>query len=160
MTTITGLTMLVSPRSSDEWLEARRLVETYATSLRIDLSFQDFTRELESLSSYYGPPDGCFLMATRHGAAIGCGALRRFSASACEMKRLYVIPDCRGEHVGRTIVAVLIERARALGYESMLLDTLPTMKDAQALYASFGFSQTPQYRFNPVAGATYWKLDI
>jgi putative acetyltransferase len=160
MTTTAGQTTLVSPHSSDEWLEARRLVEEYAASLGIDLSFQDFARELESLAEYYGPPDGCFLVAMRNGAAIGCGALRRFTPSACEMKRLYVIPEHRGEDIGRAIVAALIDRARLVGYESMLLDTLPTMKGAHALYASFGFSQTPPYRFNPVAGASYWKLDL
>jgi GNAT superfamily N-acetyltransferase len=155
-----GLTTLESPRSRDEWLEARRLVEEYAASLPIDLSFQDFPQEIESLSRHYGAPDGCFIVAGRDGAVIGCGAFRRFSVSACEMKRLYVIPDRRGEGVGRKIVAALVDRARALGYRSMLLDTLPAMSGAQSLYASFGFTQTAPYRFNPVAGATYWKLDL
>jgi len=160
MTMLAGKTRLGPPMSSGEWLEARRLVEDYAASLSIDLSFQDFQQEVESLSQHYSAPDGCFIVAGRDGAVIGCGALRRFSESTCEMKRLYVIPDCRGEGVGRMIVAALIERARALGYRSILLDTLPTMSGAQTLYASFGFTRTSPYRFNPIAGATYWKLDL
>jgi len=156
---VAGMAVL-EPRSSDEWLVARRLVETYAASIGIDLSFQNFDEEIESLSRYYAGPDGCFIIAAWSGEAVGCGALRRFSESACEMKRLYVIRDYRGEGVGRAIVAALIERARALGYRSILLDTVPTMSRAQSLYASFGFIQTPPYRFNPVAGATYWKLDL
>ena len=155
-----GRTTLASPQSSDEWLEARRLVEEYAASLGIDLSFQDFAQELESLSRYYVAPDGCFMLARRDGEVVGCGAVRRVSESACEMKRLYVITDRRGEGVGRMIVGALVDRARSLGYRSMLLDTLPAMKSAQALYASFGFAQTAPYRHNPMAGATYWKLDF
>jgi GNAT superfamily N-acetyltransferase len=155
-----GRTTLASPQSSDEWLEARRLVEEYAASLGIDLSFQDLAQELESLSRVYAAPDGCFVLARRAGAVVGCGAVRRLSESACEMKRLYVISDRRGEGVGRMIVGALVDRARSLGYRSMLLDTLPAMKRAQALYASFGFAQTAPYRYNPMAGATYWKLDL
>jgi carbonic anhydrase len=157
---VAGLTRLEPPVSKDDWLDARRLVEAYAASLPIDLSFQDFEQEVESLPDHYGAPDGRFIVARRDSAVIGCGALRRFSEPACELKRLYVIPDCRGEGVGRMIVAALIERAHALGYRSMLLDTLPAMSGAQALYSSFGFTRTTPYRFNPIAGATFWKLDL
>jgi len=160
VTTTAGLTRLEPPVSANDWLEARRLVEEYAASLPIDLSFQDFTQEVESLPDHYGAPDGCFIVARRDEAVIGCGALRRFSESACELKRLYVIPDYRGEGVGRMIAVALIERARGIGYRSVLLDTLPAMIGAQALYASLGFTQTTPYRFNPIAGATYWKLDL
>lgn len=155
-----SVTTLESPRSSADWLVARALVEEYAASLGIDLSFQDFGQEIESLPQHYGEPDGNFIVATRDGAVVGCGAFRRFSESACEMKRLYVLRDCRGGGVGRTIVAALIDRARALGYRTMLLDTLPAMSSARALYASFGFAQAAPYRFNPIDGATYWKLDL
>jgi GNAT superfamily N-acetyltransferase len=155
-----GVVTLASPRSTSEWREARRLVEEYAASLRVDLSFQDLAQELESLEQQYGGPDGSFIVAARVGEPVGCGALRRFSASSCEMKRLYVMPAHRGEGIGRLIAATLVERARALGYRSMLLDTLPEMGGAQALYQSIGFTQTRPYRYNPLAGATYWKLDL
>lgn len=141
-------------------MAARRLVEEYAASLAIDLSFQDFAQEIESLPQHYEPPGGCFILGALDGAAIGCGAIRRLSESACEMKRLYVMPARRGEGLGRMIVAALIARARELGYRSMLLDTLPSMGGAHALYASLGFRHTAPYRFNPIAGATYWRLDL
>ena len=153
-------TTLTSPHSDDEWREARGLVEEYAASLGIDLSFQDFSHELETLSRHYAEPDGVFVVALREGIAVGCGALRRFSDDVCEMKRLYVRPDYRGEGIGSRIVSTLVDRARARGYRSIRLDTLPSMRDALALYASAGFTQTAPYRFNPLAGATYWELDL
>ena len=76
------------------------------------------------------------------------------------MKRLYVRPAHRGAGIGRVIATALVDRARVVGYRSMRLDTLPEMSGAQALYVSLGFTQTAPYRHNPVAGATFWKLDL
>ena len=133
-------TTLVQPTSAELWAEARRLVEEYAASLDVDLSFQGFQHEIESLASEYGPPSGSFVLAEQAGTFIGCGGLRRFSESDCEMKRLYVVPANRHGGAGRTIAEALIEQARHLGYQAMLLDTLPSMIRAQELYSLLGDS--------------------
>ena len=152
--------MLVRPDSPQRWTEARRLVEEYARSLHVDLCFQNFEKEIESLATEYGPPGGCFLLAGEDGGFVGCGALRRVSSSVCEMKRVYVRPASEGRGTGRAIVEALIAEAKALAYEAMVLDTLPTMTRAQALYRTLGFMPTGAYRHNPVAGTTYLELKL
>jgi putative acetyltransferase len=149
---------LVRPDSADLWGAARVLVEEYVAQLGVNLDFQDFSREIESLSREYGPPGGCFVLARQGTTSIGCGGVRRFDASACEMKRLYVTPGARGGRIGRALADALIAHARDAGYETMLLDTLPAMRPAQQLYAELGFTPTEPYRYNPVPGATFWKL--
>jgi putative acetyltransferase len=151
---------LIQPGSPEEWTTARALVEEYAASLQLDLEFQNFDDEIACLSRAYGPPDGCFILAAQGPRFVGCGGIRRHDALACEMKRLYVVPAARGGGLARMIVERLIAAARARGYRSMLLDTLPTMGGAQALYRSLGFTETDPYRFNPVPGATFWKLRL
>jgi hypothetical protein len=49
----------------------------------------------------------------------------------------------------------VLAAAIRLGYTRLVLDTLPSMKDAQKLYAALGFTPTAPYRFNPVPGTTY-----
>jgi GNAT superfamily N-acetyltransferase len=149
---------LVRPDSPPLWAEASRLVREYAASLNVDLGFQDFDREIASLEHEYGPPDGHFLLAVDDDRIVGCGGFRRLTAVSCEMKRLYVVPSGRGTGAGRTLAVALIDEARRRGYETMMLDTLPSMASAQRLYESLGFERTDAYRFNPVEGTSFMRL--
>jgi GNAT superfamily N-acetyltransferase len=151
---------LVQPDSAERWAVARRLVEEYAASLRLDLGFQDFDREVANLAREYGPPDGAFLLAEEAGGALGGVGLRRVAEGVCEMKRLYVVPDGRGRGVGRRLAEGMVARGRELGYRRMVLDTLPAMREAQALYVTLGFRPTTPYRFNPVPGASFLELAL
>ena len=151
---------LIRPRSTEEWSEAARLVSEYAAALNVALDFQDFEHERTHLEDAYGHTGAVFLLARNEGEFVGCGAIRRFSETACEMKRLYVGPDGQRQGIGRMLATALIAEARLLGYQTMLLDTLPSMRQAQALYATLGFKPVAPYRFNPVDGATFLALAL
>jgi putative acetyltransferase len=146
--------------SAEDFATARSLIEEYAASLGVDLSFQDFAHEIDSLTTEYSPPRGRLLLARIEGLAIGCGALRPFDESICEMKRLYVIPARRRTGAGLMLAQKLISEARAIGYRAMRLDTLPGMEKAQQLYRSLGFHEIPAYRYNPIAGTQFLELNL
>jgi GNAT superfamily N-acetyltransferase len=150
----------IEPASAEEWKEARRLIEDYAASLGVDLSFQDFDREIADLPHEYGPPDGAFLLAVEDGLAVGCVGLRLLPGGDGEIKRLYVVPASRGRGIARGLAERILERARQRGYRRLLLDTLPSMREAQSLYQSLGFKPTSPYRFNPVEGTVFMELEI
>jgi putative acetyltransferase len=154
------MTELVHPDSPALWETARELVREYAASLNVNLDFQNFDEELLHFENEYAPPTGTFLLARQNNEFLGCGAFRRFSASDCEMKRLYVRPAGRNLGLGRRLALALIIEAKSLGYKRMLLDTLPTMQSAQALYQSLGFQPTEPYRYNPIQGTSFLKLEL
>jgi ribosomal protein S18 acetylase RimI-like enzyme len=139
---------------------ASSLFQEYAAQLGIDLCFQDFPSELNALADRYGPPSGCLLLVMRGSKAVGCGAVRGLIDGACEMKRLYIRSDERGANLGRRVAERLVERARELGYERMLLDTLAEMTTAQNLYRSLGFRETGPYYRNPLPRVVYMELDL
>jgi GNAT superfamily N-acetyltransferase len=151
---------LLQPQSLGDWRQARSLIEQYAASLNVDLSFQNFEHELEHLDQEYAPPSGAFLLAQDHGEYLGCIGLRQHAAGIGEIKRLYTTPAARGQKVGRLLAEGIVAMARQQEYRQLLLDTLPFMTEAQALYASLGFKPTSAYRFNPVPGTQFLELTL
>jgi carbonic anhydrase len=140
--------------------DARGLFQEYAASLDLDLSFQGFDDELETLPGKYSPPEGRLLLACENGQPAGCVALRPFEPGVCEMKRLYVRPQYRGSGLGRILIDRIIGEAKAAGYERMRLDSLASMTSAIALYRQFGFRDIPAYRENPITGSLFLELPL
>lgn len=138
----------------------RELFREYADSLGVDLCFQDFEKELAGLPGDYAPPNGRLYLAFDGKNPAGCIALRKITGDVCEMKRLYVRPLLRGKGVGRHLARKVIGDARRIGYQRLRLDTLPSMKRAQALYTSIGFKLIPPCRDNPVEGAMFMELNL
>ena len=144
----------------DDLPEVRALFREYADALGIDLSFQDFDRELASLPGDYVPPRGALLLAEHQGAVAGCVALRPLESGVCEMKRLFVRPAFRGARLGRTLAEGILAEGRRLGYARMRLDTLPSMAEAIAMYERLGFTDIPPYRHNPIPGTRFLERGL
>lgn len=155
------MTVMVRPaQSAGDVAEARRLFREYEASLDVDLRYQGFEQELAGLPGAYAPPRGRLLLAVDDSAPAGCVALRPLGDEICEMKRLFVRPAARGKRVGRLLAEAVIGEARSIGYSRMRLDTLPSMKDAQALYRVLGFVEIAPYYTSPVAGTRFMEIAL
>jgi GNAT superfamily N-acetyltransferase len=100
------------------------------------------------------PPHGTFIVGSRDGRPICCGGVKRLDAQACEIKRMYVVPEARGTGVGRALLHELEDRARQLGYLIARLDTGPRQAGARRIYESEGYVEVDNFNGNPVA--SFW----
>ena len=114
---------------------------------RIDSYFDSdaFEAELRGLPGDFSPPKGALLVAEENGRIAGCVAFRDLGNGACEMKRMFVLPQFHGLGAGRMLAAAIVERAKAIGYSKMMLDTGPLQREAQALYRKIGFKDVEPY---------------
>ena len=143
--------------SAEEIATARELFREYEKSLGVSLCFQNFAEEVASLPGDYAPPNGRLLIAFVGRRPAGCVALRKIGEGVAELKRLYVRLGFRGMRIGRRLTEEVLADARSIGYRSVRLDTLPTMKAAQALYVSLGFVDIAPYNDHPVAGTRFME---
>ena len=140
--------------------EVRVLFEEYSALVAEALCFQNFGAELEALPGAYAPPGGALLIARNGSEAAGCVALRQLDAGTGEMKRMYVRERHRGSGLGRRLALAIIEEAKQRKFKRMVLDTLPKLETAIALYRDLGFRETSPYLPAPTPGAVCFELRL
>jgi ribosomal protein S18 acetylase RimI-like enzyme len=156
----------IVPAQSEEAISrVRDLFREYGAMPGVAPCLEDFEREVISLPGRYAPAAGRLLLAIQENPVnpeevIGCVAMRRIAQDVCEMKRLYVRPAFRGQGAARELAKELIAEARSIGYERMLLDTLPSMQEAHKLYRTLGFREISSYQKNPIPGALFFELRL
>jgi ribosomal protein S18 acetylase RimI-like enzyme len=145
----------------------KELFEEY-TKLLVDLDsdfqnyleIQNYDSEIDNLNEKYGMPNGRLYIAYLDNKVAGCIALKSINVTQCEMKRLYVRPQFRGNKIAKSLVEIIINDAKKIGYQYMLLDTFPALKDAIRLYEKIGFYRIPSYNNSPVNHTIFMKLDL
>ena len=154
------MTEIREVRSSSDVADTRVLFLEYAAGLGVSLEFQGFAEELRTLPAPYAAPGGVLFVAYSEGELAGCVGVRRLADETCELKRLFVRPFYRSQGVGRALTERAISWARDAGYQTMRLDTMPSMQAARRLYAELGFREVPAYRHNPVPGTSFLELSL
>ena len=131
----------------------RALFAEYASGVGEPCCFAGLERELADLPRGYL----VLFLFYEKGVAAGCVGLREVDRGTAEMKRLYVRVPFRGLGIGRSLAEAAVGAAREAGYERIVLDTLPKMSAAHALYRSLGFSEVAPYLAQPTPGATCFE---
>ncbi len=140
--------------------DIKKLLENYGELRNHDDALGDYLNELKNLPGDYSAPEGCLLIAYFKNQPAGCVAYKKIGEEICEMKRLYVKNEFRGEKIGEKLVTELISKARDNMYRLMRLDTHPWMNAAQSLYQKYGFREVERYNNNPTRGIRFFELKL
>lgn len=85
------------------------------------------------------------IVVFKDGTPVGCGAIKPFSATEAEVKRMFVRPDCRNQGIAAKILNELEYRATEMGFSACVLETGKKQPEAIALYQKVGYHITPNY---------------
>jgi len=102
----------------------------------------------------FAPPRGAFVVIYADGEPVAGGGVKRLDDEACEIKRMYVVPQARGRGHASRLLRALEDEARALGYAIARLDTGEHQPQAQAMYERAGYAPIGNFNANPFA--SFW----
>jgi len=117
------------------------------------------------LPGKYAEPEGQILLAWANGSGeeklAGIVALRPLDdEGVCELKRLYLRDEFRGQGAGRRLTEDIITVAEKAGYAKMRLDTELRLQTAIDMYRKFGFVEIGQYYDNPLEKILYMEKQL
>lgn len=99
----------------------------------------DIDPDLVDLASTYT----ALWVALDRGEVVGSVALRDLGDKEFELKRMYLRSAHRGRGLGKRLLAIPLEWARANGATVIRLDTSERMVAARGLYEAHGFRRVP-----------------
>lgn len=148
------ITEATSPQDFDA---IRQLFREYQTALGVDLCFQGFEAELDTLQDKYET----LLLAFWDDQVCGCvGMWSLPRTGSCEMKRLYVRDQFKGKGIGKQLAQAILKKASEQGFHFMCLDTLSHLKAALSLYNQLGFKACDPYYNNPLDNVVYLEKSL
>lgn len=99
------------------------------------------------------------------GKAVGCGALKVHDNGQGEVKRMYTVPEVRGQRVGSALLDEIVSLARRKGIDHLVLETGfgPGFEGAARLYLNSGFTECGAVLDYPDSGHSRFferRLDV
>jgi len=103
--------------------------------------------DIKDIESSYFSRGGTFLVLEAEDRSIvGAYGLYPLKEHTCELRKMYLHKTYRGRGLGKLLLDDALAKARQLGFTKMVLETASVLKEAIALYKSYGFAEyTPDH---------------
>jgi putative acetyltransferase len=131
------------------------------TIVRTDSENQDFVELVKFLDADLAERDGqehtfyaqynkinkikYVVVAYKNTSPVSCGAVKEYSPGVMEVKRMYTIPEHRGEGIASLVLRELETWAVELSYQKCILETGKKQPEAIALYQKNGYALIQNY---------------
>ena len=93
---------------------------------------------------------GHIFMVYVAGDPVGCVALIPMNDGICELSKMAISPQLRGQGIGRKLLDYSIAQARMMGIKSLFLGSSTKLSTAVHLYESVGFRHVPPEDLPPM----------
>ena len=105
-----------------------------------------FDASLDHLSAYYDRPGRAYYVLLDGETVVGGVGVAEFEdlPGGCELQKLYLAPAFHGRGLGSRMIRYIEDRARALGYRQIYLETHTALQAALRAYERAGYRSIPR----------------
>lgn len=133
--------MLIPKRTSSDNPDFQTLVRELDRYLRVsDGDEADFFAQYNKIDAIKH-----VVVAYDEDTPVGCGAIKEYDPGTMEVKRMYVLPERRGEGIASLVLEELENWSRELGYKKCVLETGKKQTSAVKLYQKNNYTIIPNY---------------
>jgi GNAT superfamily N-acetyltransferase len=133
--------MISCTRTNSENRDFQKLVRELDADLRIrdgeDHAFYAQFNKIDKIKHS--------IVAYDNGYPVGCGAIKEYSPDTMEVKRMFVVPEKRGQGIASLILKQLELWSTELNYGKCVLETGLKQPEAIALYRKNGYKIITNY---------------
>jgi len=118
-----------------------------------------FDKTTDALYELFGQPCAQYFVAVVDGEVVGGAGIYPTDGlpeGCCELVKMYLLPQARGNGIGQLLIDKCIETAEHFGFDKMYLETMPELKKAIAVYEKYGFHQLKA----PLGNTGHFGCDI
>ena len=101
------------------------------------------------------------LIAYDDGKAVGCAGLKRYDDKSTEIKRVWVQPEYRRQHIADKMMQLVEQKAKEQGFARVILQTRPQMNEAVGMYTKRGYKLIENYPpYDKLVGAVCYAKEL
>jgi putative acetyltransferase len=118
-----------------------------------------FDPTTDTLFELFSMPYASYLVAEENGRILGGSGVfptPGLPDGYCELVKLYLIPEMRGQGLGLLLMEKCFQKAIDFGFTHMYLETMPELRTAIGLYEKAGFSFLP----GPLGQSGHFGCDL
>lgn len=118
----------------------RSVLAEYGLGWEVDCG-QCTDRDAVEVEKYYWATGGEFWVVESQGQIVGTGGYYPIARGekAAEIRKMYLLPEARGQQLGRFLLSQLEAAAVEKGFEEVWIETASVLKQAVALYEQNGY---------------------
>lgn len=95
--------------------------------------------DLSDIETNYMAAGGTFEVIESGGRVVGTWGLYPQNREVCELRKMYLLPEVRGQGLGQEVLVRALDHARSRGFWRVELETAEVLREAIGLYRKFGF---------------------
>jgi len=133
--------MLIRPATNDDADAIRRVLFSVLAEYNLTTEHRGVDTDLDDIAGNYFARGGLFeVVELADRGIVGMVGLYAKDDGVCELRKMYLLPDMRGQGIGRQLLDRMLAAARQRGFKRMELETSSKLVEAIALYRRYGFT--------------------